>query len=137
MVRSAGSIQVQSAADMIAGDMEYAKSIAIGKGQVFTVVFDEDGESYQIENDDGDVISHPVKKGFDYIVDFSSDGRLDKVDIVEVNFDGAESIGFDYLGNPLNSSGDDLTSAVIILEADGKTITITGEAVTGSMSVWE
>jgi len=37
------------------------------------VVFDKDGESYRIEDQDNNVIQHPVKKGFNYIVDFKND----------------------------------------------------------------
>ncbi|MFC1738952.1 GspH/FimT family protein, partial [Planctomycetota bacterium] len=86
MMSSAGSMQVRSAASMIAADLEYAKSMAISRGQKFSVVFDSVQESYHIENEDGDVISHPVKKGFDYVVDFQNDSRLDRVEIDTVDF---------------------------------------------------
>ncbi|MHC4124224.1 MAG: prepilin-type N-terminal cleavage/methylation domain-containing protein, partial [Planctomycetota bacterium] len=61
MMSSAGTFQIQSAANMIAADLEYAKGLAIGKGQVFSVVFDANTESYWIENQNGSVIEHPVK----------------------------------------------------------------------------
>ncbi|MBN2269206.1 MAG: prepilin-type N-terminal cleavage/methylation domain-containing protein, partial [Sedimentisphaerales bacterium] len=48
MISSAGSVQVRSAANMIAADLEYAKSLAITKGQNFTVAFDASGDSYRI-----------------------------------------------------------------------------------------
>ena len=135
MFSSAASVQVCSAADIIAADMEYAKSMAISKGRNFSVVFDQTSESYSIKDQSGAVIKHPVKKGFDYIVDFSSDSRLDKVDIVNVDFDGTGEIRFDYLGSPYNGSGNPLNSGTISLRAGGASSTITVEPVTGFISI--
>jgi len=74
------------------------------------------------------VVAHPVKKGFDYVVDFRSDSRLDKVDIADVDFNSEEAVEFDYLGSPDNGG-------VITLQADGTTVTIIVEAVTGFISI--
>ena len=128
MMSSAGSSQVRSAANMIAADLEYAKSMAISRGQNFSVVFDKSAENYSIEDQDGSVIAHPVKKGFDYVIDFRSDSRLDKVDIANVDFNSGESVEFDYLGSPDNGG-------VIDLQADETTVTIIVEAVTGFISI--
>ena len=128
MMGSAGSMQLRSAANMIAADIEYAKSMAISRGRNFSVVFDKSTESYHIEEEDGSVIAHPVKKGFDYVIDFRSDGRLDKVDIKEVDFNLEEAVEFDYLGSPVNGG-------IISLQADGTTVTIIVEAVTGFISI--
>ncbi len=130
---SAGGMQLRSAANMIAADLEYAKSMAITRTQDFSVVFDCSNESYRIENPDG-VIPHPVKKGFDYIVNLPAAG-LDKVDIVDADFDSAGTVKFDYLGSPHNASGGPLGSGVITLRASGATITITVEPVTGFVSI--
>jgi len=135
MLSSAGRIQAQAAADMIASDLEYAKSLAISKGQTFFVVFDKDTDRYWIENDSGIVIAHPVKKGFDYIVDFSNDSRLDKVDLAGVYFDGTNAVGFDYLGMPLDGNGGDLGSGIITLDADDRASKVRIEAVTGYISI--
>ena len=40
MMSSAGSMQIRSAANMIAADLEYAKSMAISRQKIYTVVFD-------------------------------------------------------------------------------------------------
>jgi len=130
MMTSAAGIQVRSAANMIAADLEYAKSIAITKGQNFSVVFDKAGESYRIENQDGDIILHPVKKGFDYLIDFHKDSRLDKVDIADVDFSSTSEIMFDCLGSPDNGGN-------ITLQAGGITIKISVEPVTGFISIEE
>jgi len=135
MMTSAASMQIRSAANMIAADLEYAKSMAISRGQNFSVVFDKTTESYSIKNQDGDIIPHPVKKGFDYTVDFRNDGRLNKVDIVDVDFDATSEIKFDYLGSPYNGSDTPLNSGVISLQAGGTTTTITVEPVTGFISI--
>jgi len=135
MMSSAASVQIRSAANMIMADLEYARSMSISRGQRYSVVFDTTAESYRIEDQNGAVISHPVKKGFDYVIDFRNDGRLDKVDIVDVDFDATSVVKFDYLGSPYNGSGGPLNSGVISLQAEGTTTTITIEPVTGFISL--
>ena len=142
MMSSAASVQIRSAANMIAADLEYAKSMAISRGQNYSVVFDTTAESYQIFEDQSGtlvLIKHPVKKGFYYEINFSTDGRLNKVDIVEVDFDpGSDNtITFDYFGSPYSGPGisSPLNSGVISLQAGETTTTVTVEAVTGYISI--
>ena len=136
MMSSADSFQIKSAANMIAADLEYAKTIAISRGQTFSVVFDKATETYRIIDDQsGTVIAHPVKKGFDYIIDFRNDGRLNKVDIEDVNFDTTGEVKFDYLGSPWNGDGNPLNSGVISLRAGQMTVTVNVEPVTGFISI--
>lgn len=127
MMSSAASLQIRSAANMIAADLEYAKSMAISRGKNFSVVFDENTDSYRIEDQDG-VISHPVKKGFNYEIDFRNDGRLSKVDITNANFNTVQTVTFDCLGSPLYGG-------TVTLQADGNTKTITVEPITGFISI--
>lgn len=136
MMTSAASMQIRSAANMIAADLEYAKSMAISRQKRYAVVFNESTESYQIEDPNG-IIDHPVKKGFQYVVNFSNDSRLDKVDISAVSFDGTSRIEFDYLGSPYSGAGttNPLNSGVISLQAGGTAMTITVEPVTGFISI--
>ncbi|MFB0525158.1 MAG: GspH/FimT family pseudopilin [Phycisphaerae bacterium] len=139
MMSSAASIQIRAAANMIAADLEYAKSMAISRGQNFSVVFDENTESYQIENQAGTVIPHPVKKGFDYAIDFGNDSRLDRVDIVDADFDpdSSQTITFDYLGSPYSGAGTSspLNSGTITLQAGGITKRVRVVPVTGYISI--
>jgi len=135
MMSSAASMQIRSAANMLTADLEYAKSMAISRGQYFSVVFDKNTESYRIQDQSGTVISHPVKKGFLYEINFGNDGRLNKVDIVDADFDGTSVVKFDYLGSPYNGSNSPLNSGVISLQAGGTTTTVTVEAVTGFISI--
>jgi len=133
MAGSAAGMQVRSAANVIAADLEYAKSTAISRGQKLSVVFDEAGESYQIEDENGNVIQHPVRKGFDYVVDFETIG-LDKVDIVDADFDSTNEVKFDYLGSPYNGNDNALNSGAVSLQAGNTTATVNVEAVTGFIS---
>lgn len=140
MMSSAASVQIRSAANMLTADLEYAKSMSISRGQNYSVVFDKTTESYQIFKDQGGTlvpIEHPVKKGFDYKVDFSSDSRLDKVVIDDADFDpdSSNTIKFDYLGSPYNGNNTPLNSGVINLQAGGTTATVRVEAVTGFISI--
>ena len=127
LMGSASSVQIRSAANLMAADLEYAKSMAISRGQYYYVVFNESTESYRIEDQDNTVIQHPIKKGFSYVIDFPNDSRLSKVDITNVSFTG-DKVRFDCLGSPDNGG-------TINLNANGITATITVEAVTGYVSV--
>jgi prepilin-type N-terminal cleavage/methylation domain-containing protein len=136
MMSSASSMQIRSAANMIAADLEYAKSMAISRGQYYSVVFTS-AKTYEIRNQSG-LIQHPVKKG-DFIVNFGSDSRLGQVDIVSVVFspNSSQTITFDYLGSPYSGSGtsNPLNSGIITLQAGTMTKTINVEAVTGFISI--
>ncbi len=128
MMSSAASVQIRSASNMIAGDLEYARSMAISRGQKYSMIFDPAAESYKIVDEGGIVIKHPVKTGFDYIVDFKNNGRLNKVDIANANFNATTSVQFDCLGSP-DSGG------TVGLQAGETTVTITVEHVTGYVSI--
>ncbi len=128
MLSSAGTIQLRAASNMIAADLEYAKSMAISRGQEYSVVFDQNADSYRIVDRNYNVIPHPVKKGFDYLVDFGTDTRLNRVDITGASFNGNPDVEFDSLGSP--QSGGTVT-----LQASGTTVTITVEPITGYISI--
>ncbi len=134
MASSAAGMQIRSAANMIAADLEYAKSMAIARAQNFSVVFDSSQESYQIEDSTGTVIAHPVKKGFNYVVNLPGEG-LDKVNIVSAVFDSTGTVKFDYLGSPYNGNDSPLNSGVITLQTGEATITIAVEPITGFISI--
>lgn len=135
MASSAGGTQIRAATNMLAADLEYAKSMAISTGRMHWVVFDKTAETYQIEDVNG-VIQHPIKKGTaTYIVDFQSDGRLDRVDIVDASFDLTSRVGFDYLGSPFNGSNGDLNNGFVRLQASGVEKRVNVEPVTGFISI--
>lgn len=135
MVSSAGSMQLRAAVNMVAADLEYAKSMSVSRGQKYSVVFDKTAETYRIIDESGATILHPVKTGFFYTVDFRADGRVDQVDIFDANFDGTNQVSFDYLGSPFNGTAGNLNSGVVTLRAGGATRTVRVEPVTGFISV--
>jgi len=130
---SAAGVQIRSAANMIASDLEYAKSMAISRGQTFSVVFDKNTETYRIEDQTGNVVQHPIRKGFYYVVNLQAVG-LDKVDIFDADFDSTGEVRFDYLGSPYNGSNNPLNSGVVTLQAGSTAATINVEPVTGFIS---
>ena len=141
MMGSMDSVQIRSAANMIAADLEYAKSMAISRQNYYSVVFNPDpANSYYEVHDPNGIIKHPVTK-LDYRVDFSSDSRLNKVVIESADFaPGSDppTITFDYLGSPHSGSGTnppDLNSGEISLRAGDFTETISVEPVTGFISI--
>jgi prepilin-type N-terminal cleavage/methylation domain-containing protein len=137
MVSSAADIQVRSAANQIAAHLDYAKSMAITHQQAYSVVFDVSTESYQVQDEGGNLIDHPVNPG-DFVVNLSNT-ELDKVDITSADFDGVVSnaVTFDYLGSPY--SGTDTTaplnSGQILLQATDFSITVSVEPVTGYVTM--
>lgn len=127
MMGSAASLQIRSAVNMIAADLEYAKSMAISRGQNYSVVFDKDADSYKIVDPLG-VIQHPIKKGFTYVVDFQNESRLNRVDITNADFNTAQTVTFDCLGSPIDGGA-------VTLQAGGINKTITVEHITGFISI--
>ena len=142
MVGSASSMQIRSAANKIAADMEYAKSLAISTQQGHSLIFDASAETYYIQNSStGITIKDPMKSDSDYIVDFTADSRLNKVNISTVDFDSTNAITFDYLGSPFKST---TITNPLVDGTDGVTVTcgnitykILVEPVTGYISIQE
>ncbi|MBN1795234.1 MAG: prepilin-type N-terminal cleavage/methylation domain-containing protein [Sedimentisphaerales bacterium] len=131
---SGAGTQLKAAANIIASDLEYAKSMAITTGKWYSVVFDTALESYRIEDDNDVVINHPVKKGFKYEIKFASDSRLSKVNIDTAVFDTGTTVKFDYLGSPYSSTGA-LNSGTVTLSAGGGVMYVNVEPVTGYITI--
>jgi type II secretion system protein H len=141
MASSGATMQLRSAVNMLAADLEYAKSLSIGTGQYYSVEFDTTNDMYRILADDGTVIKHPVTKG-DYIVQFRAGvihghrtGRLGQVTISAVSFDGESTVRFDYLGTPYRGGGELNNHGVITLNAGGVSRIVRVEPVTGFISI--
>ncbi len=135
MISSAADSQVRSAANMIAADLEYAKSMAISRQEDYSVVFDVGSNSYEIQDELGSVIDHPVKAGTSFSVTISDDSRLGDVVLNSAVFDSTSTVTFDYLGTPSNGSGTPLNSGSIVLEAGDFSMTITVQPVTGFLTI--
>ena len=135
---SAASVQLKTAANMIACDLEYAKSMAMSTGRKYSVVFEDSNESYRIKDANEQVIPHPVHIGArdGYTVSFANDSRLDKVDILSATFGSTKTVRFDYLGSPRDGSDSPLNDeGSISLRAEGDPMTVRVEPVTGYISI--
>ena len=131
---SAGSVQVMAAADIVAADLQYARSMAIAHAQNYFVKFNTNTNCYELQDKDGNVITHPVKKG-DYKVDFANDSRLSSVNISSASFDSTLKLRFDYLGSPFNGCGNPLNSGSVTVSCGSISKTISVEPVTGIVSI--
>lgn len=138
MVSNAADVQVRAAANRMAADIDYAKSMAITHQRSYTVVFDPANESYEVQDDSGGVIDHPVNPG-SFVVDFRTDGNLSRVNMENADFDpdSNPSMTFDYLGSPHSgtAAGNPLNSGQITLTADNFTLVVNVEPVTGYVTV--
>lgn len=136
-ISNAADMQVRSAANRIAADLDYAKNLAITYQSAYSVVFDVSGESYKIQDHIGDPVKNPLTGQSSFIVDFSADSRLSRVNIAAADFDGENAVTFDYLGSPY--SGTDTTaplnSGQITLQADNFSLTVDVEPVTGYITI--
>lgn len=127
MMSSANGTQLRSAANKLAADLEYAKSMAISRGQSYTVIFDESAENYKIKDSSDTIIEHPIRKG-DYIEQFGGTSGLSKVNISVANFNSTSSVTFSSIGSPDNGG-------TVTLAADNDEMIINVEAVTGYISI--
>ena len=141
MVSSAGDMQIKAAANLIYSDLDYARNMAISRQRNHAVVFNIAAESYeiQVENPLGTwtVIDHRHKAGSPYSISFANDSRLNRVDIASVLFNAESSVTFDYLGCPHAGvgTGNHLNSGAVTLDAQGFTMTVNVEPVTGYISI--
>jgi type II secretion system protein H len=137
---SAADMQVRSAANTIAADLDYARGLAVTRQTNYSVVFNPAGESYEIRRtSDNTVIANPLRGGQNYVVTFDDDSRLSQVDIASANFDAdaSNAITFNYLGAPFKGigTGTALTSGRITLQGGAFTLYVDVEPVTGYVTI--
>jgi prepilin-type N-terminal cleavage/methylation domain-containing protein len=137
MIGSAASSQLSSASDILASDLEYARSMAISRGYTYSVVFDVANNTYEIRDETNTVIRHPVKKGFDYVVRLGPGQMFDTVTISSADFNSTNVIKFDSLGSPYSGTNAALNSGAVVLQAANATMTVSVEPVTGYISISE
>lgn len=140
MMSSAADMQVRSAANRITADLDYAKSLAMTHQKSYSVVFNPTGESYDIRETSTDtVIADPMRPSNSYVVNFSTDSRLSRVNIAGSNFDSdiSNAITFNYLGSPYSGKGvtTAMSSGRITLQADNFTLYVDIEPVTGYVTI--
>jgi len=140
MLGSAADMQLRSAANIIAADIEYAKSLAITRQENFSVVFDAASESYEVvryEMGAPVAIDNPRRPGHPLEVVFPADKRVSRVDITTADFDpdSSQTITFDYLGSPYSGTISPLTSGQITLQSGTLIMTVSVEPVTGYVTI--
>ena len=136
MLSSAADMQVRSAADRIAADLEYAKSMAITHQKTYSVEFDTVNETYQILDSTGTVIKNPVRPSEDYFVNLTADSNTSRVNIATAVFNTVlfDTIVFDYLGSPSASNGaftQPLNLGKVTLQAGDCSVDVLIEPMTG------
>ncbi len=139
MFSSAADIQVRSAANRIAADLDYARGLAITRQKNYAVVFYPASESYDIREASGDIIKNPLDNR-DFTVNLTADSRVSGVNIDLTNF--TDAVTFDYLGTPypgnvasptarLNDTG-----VITLKSRDGRfTLYVKVEAATGYVTI--
>ncbi|MCE5186318.1 MAG: prepilin-type N-terminal cleavage/methylation domain-containing protein [Planctomycetaceae bacterium] len=140
MMSSAADMQVRSAANRIAADMDYAKNLAMTHQKAYTLVFNPSAESYDLRETATDaVISDPMRTSESYAINFTADSRLSQVDIVSADFDSdvSNAVTFNYVGCPYRGKGltDALAVGRITLRADNFTLYVDIEPVTGYVTI--
>jgi prepilin-type N-terminal cleavage/methylation domain-containing protein len=143
MMSSAAPMQVRSAANRLAADLEYARNMAITHQRPFTVVFDNSAANtngYNLQDEDG-TLTHPVIQQT-FVVKFANERSISRVRIpsngISIDPSGAVvAITFDYLGTPY--SGLDtinrLNGATVTLAADGFELDVVVEPMTGYVMI--
>ena len=139
MLGSAADMQLRSAANMIAADIEYAKSLAITKQQNFSVVFSTASESYEVRDQSGTAVDNPRRPGHPLSIVFTTDNRVSRVNIATADFDSdsSQAVTFDYLGSPYRglTTANPLNSGQVTLQSDALTMTVNVEPVTGYVTI--
>jgi prepilin-type N-terminal cleavage/methylation domain-containing protein len=132
----ASQMQVKAAADKLAADIEYAKSLAVTTQKVHRVTFNVGAKSYDIRDmSTNTVVNDPVRKSA-FTVTYPKDSRLSSVTLQSATFGGGSSVQFDSTGTPQDSGGAALGAAgTVVLAAKGQTYTIKVEPVTGYVSI--
>ena len=131
----ASQTQLKAAADKLAADMEYAKSMAVTMQKNYKVTFDLNQESYSLRDDLDSVIPDPIRKGSSYIVTYPQESRLDGVTVISADFNGTTTVQFDYTGTPLDAAGNAIATGSVTIGAGGHTMVIRVEPVTGYISI--
>ena len=137
LISSASSMQLRAAAHIIASDLEYAKTLAIGHQKYYFVEFDKANEVYRLYDNDMNLVVREDMPDRKFVVDFKNSAKLEAIDIYEVSFDASGILTFDYLGAPYSGRGLDypLNQGTITIKADNSQAVITVEPITGYVTV--
>jgi type II secretion system protein H len=134
---SAAGGQAISAARILQGDLETARSLALMTQQPYSVVFSPDQQSYKVVvNYAGDVyaatpaVADPVTKGKWYEITLGNMNGMDSVVVTQVDF-GDTHVGY----VTFQSQGNAVSSGSVTLRAGNTQMVISVEALTGIVTV--
>ena len=118
-----------AAAEKVAGDLRYAKNLALTSTKWHGVYFNVAGDTYRLYETDGTVDTNLLDlqdPGQDFIVDLSDDYQ--GVTISSVNIDGGTKVEFDPYGVPWTDKTGSATASIgAITLSDNVTVLIAPE----------
>lgn len=111
-----GDTRAAMAAKHMLRDLAFARQRAVATGTPTWVVIDTAGQTWTILTEDPDnpgrsnatTLPDPATNG-DYVIDLADDSFAG-VSLTAASFDGAQEIGFDWLGRPLNAAESSLAA---------------------------
>ncbi len=124
------SSRTRLAGSQIASDLNYSRDYAQSTGRRTWAIFDSSSESWTLLSEDpanpgrsnAVAMTHPATGG--QFTQQIGDGEYEGIEVVSVNIDGGSEVGFDWLGRPLNESGNELAGRGEIILSDNFQVTI-------------
>jgi len=142
MIGDSSDLQLETAARQLASTLLFAQTYAIANQKKYQVVFDTANHSYEIQDENSQVIKDPTgtsnAENYFFKVTFPECKHLRKVGIDNVNFDGTNKVWFDRMGMPYRGEIADATalaSGSVTLKAADRNMVITVEPVTGRIKI--
>ena len=123
------NVTLENAAVLLARDLRAAQNRSAYMAEPSTFVFHADGDGYEVQNPDGELILNP-RTGHEFVRHYSIDGVFRGVRIEQVDAGGDRRIEFDDLGLALETAQITLTfegvRRVVVLEEGNGRLTIRG-----------
>ena len=127
-LRKMASTQASMAAAKLLNDLTHARQLAIATGTRTWVVFDTSAETWTVLAEDpsspgrinATVINDPATGGA--FVQTLGTGEFAGAQIISAGFDGNPEVGFDWLGQPLNSTESSLAAQGTVTLTDNHLI---------------
>ncbi|MDP8253396.1 MAG: prepilin-type N-terminal cleavage/methylation domain-containing protein [Candidatus Kaelpia aquatica] len=128
--------RIYSCAQKISSDIRYTQYLSIAEHRRYGVEFNVSANYYQVyEVDTGTLAIDPYSRA-GMSLDLDTTEEYKGVSISSVNIDSSNELRFSSLGEPLDSSGNDLSAvSTIVLNYRGRSKTITVYPVTGWVEV--
>lgn len=107
------TLTVQAAGRMVIADLLYAQNEAIAQQRPRRLVFDVDGNSYRMTDDQDNTLQaswRDSQGSGNYVINFSKDSRFAGVRLKNVDFGGEKYVEYDALGAPAQGGSLDLVT---------------------------